>query len=581
MPDRDITLSYNTRLAAVMLAVSWAALPAGTVLADEPSSAAAPSAQAADQPAPAPRPRTRVFDLWEIDVQGNTLLPQGDIQDAVMPYLGESRPTSDVDAARAAVEALYRERGYKSVRVSIPPQKVKDGTVILQVTEPRIRHLNVVGSKYHSIEAIKAEVPGLSEGITPNTVQVQKQLISVNRDPDRIVTPTLHAQDAEHVDPDAIDMDLLVDDKLPLHGNFEVNNRYNQNTSDVRASANLSYGNLWQRGDTFALTMQEAIKRPKESRLVFGTYLTRLQPDSPVSFLFSGLKTNSNISTLGTTTVLGKGNNLGVQALWQLPAEIGDSRSVSMGITFKNSPSIILLGTGETYTALRYAPISLGFSRFHHGESTDVQSDVSLTFDLPGYGSSRAQLAESRFGDDANGGPGKQQLALHASSAITHDLHHGFQAYLHVAGQLAPQVLIANEQFTAGGADTVRGYLEAETLGDSGITTTVELRSPSLPDLFPSSPVAAKFQESRIFEFYDDARLYNRGPFFDQQSARKLHISSVGIGLNFGIFSHVNGSFAWALPLIGSSGSVVTVANKNTPTKADQARVLFRLWTSF
>ena len=49
----------------------------------------------------------------------------------------------------------------------------------------------------------------------------------------------------------------------------------------------------------------------------------------------------------------------------------------------------------------------------------------------------------------------------------------GFAVRARISGQWSEYPLVNNEQFALGGLDTVRGYLEAETLGDSGVAGTL------------------------------------------------------------------------------------------------------------
>ena len=56
----------------------------------------------------------------------------------------------------------------------------------------------------------------------------------------------------------------------------------------------------------------------------------------------------------------------------------------------------------------------------------------------------------------------------------------GFALAQRISGQWANSPLVNNEQFAVGGAESVRGYLEAETLGDSGVSGSLELHSPAL-----------------------------------------------------------------------------------------------------
>src|SRR5262245_53724494 len=74
-------------------------------------------ALAADAPAPAVEPRV---DIFEYVVDGNSVLPALDIEQAVYPFLGEQRIAADVDRAREELERRYHARGYQTVQVRIP-----------------------------------------------------------------------------------------------------------------------------------------------------------------------------------------------------------------------------------------------------------------------------------------------------------------------------------------------------------------------------------------------------------------------------------------------------------------------------
>jgi hemolysin activation/secretion protein len=213
----------------------------------------APSAEA--QPAPAPAAPTaeappQHFDILEFVVDGNTVLPVPDIEEAIYGFMGEGRDTSDVDKARDALERLYRERGYQTVQVAIPRQGVENGIIHLQVVENPIGRLRVVDSQYHSLSAIKDTAPSLAEGKVPNLNEVQKDVVALNQGADLKVTPRLKPGAV----PGTVDVDLEVEDKLPLHASVEINNQYNQQTSPLRLVGNVSYDNLWQLGHSFSFT---------------------------------------------------------------------------------------------------------------------------------------------------------------------------------------------------------------------------------------------------------------------------------------------------------------------------------------
>ena len=102
---------------------------------------------------------------------GGHLLPRVEVEAAVYPYLGPYRTTADVEQARAALEKVYRDKGYQTVTVEIPQQPLSS-VIVLNVVQGEVGRLRVRGSRYFSIEQIKREAPSLQEGQSPNWSQV-------------------------------------------------------------------------------------------------------------------------------------------------------------------------------------------------------------------------------------------------------------------------------------------------------------------------------------------------------------------------------------------------------------------------
>jgi hemolysin activation/secretion protein len=139
--------SVSRLLALAICAVStaWALAPA---LASEAAPAAAPAA-GASVPAPAAQVQSPTFDVMNYVVEGNSLLSDEAVENAVTPYLGPDKTFKDIEAARAALEKAYQDAGFLSVVVSLPPQRVDGGDIRLQVVEAPVEKLRITGSQYH------------------------------------------------------------------------------------------------------------------------------------------------------------------------------------------------------------------------------------------------------------------------------------------------------------------------------------------------------------------------------------------------------------------------------------------------
>ncbi len=183
------------------------------------------------------------FDILEFRVLGNTVLPPIQIERAVYPHEGFHKSFKDIEAARAALENAYHQAGYGTVFVDIPEQDIGDGVVRLHASEGRIDRIRVTGARYFSNRQLLASIPSLQPGGVPQLPALQSDLAQVNAaSGDRAVTPILKAGRT----PGTVDIDLHVNDKLPLHASVTTNDRYTPNTTHLRTIFDLSYGNLFQ-----------------------------------------------------------------------------------------------------------------------------------------------------------------------------------------------------------------------------------------------------------------------------------------------------------------------------------------------
>ena len=515
------------------------------------SAAAQTSAAPAVQSAPSP-----TLTINEFTVRGNHLLSEDDVDAAVYPYLGPGQTIQSVDAARAALEKVYADKGYQTVAVEIPPQHVAGGVVVLQVVEEKVGRLHVNGSRYFSLNKIKAQAPSLAPGTVPNFKKIPHDIIALNSWQDRQVVPVLRAG----VAPNTVDVDLNVKDTLPLHGSLELNNRYSQGTTPLRVDASLSYDNLFQRGDTVSVSYEIAPENPKDAEVFSGSYLAHLPNIDSVSLLLYGLVSNSNVATVGSTNVIGRGHVVGLRGIFTLPGGDGFYDTLSAGVDYKHFDQDVTLGGATLPTPVTYYPLTATYSASWQGGTGLTELNLTPVLNIRSLGSTPAQFDAKRFSTNKTS---SGFIYLRGDAERTQQLPRGLELYLKVQGQISSAPLVNTEQFSGGGQDTVRGYLESEVLGDNAVLGSVELRSPSLAYL-----LGPKVNEWRLFGFTEGGQLNILQPLPEQQAV--FDLASVGLGTRIRLADHVNGQVDVALPLVTS-----------VLTKAYHPRVEFRAWVAF
>lgn len=507
----------------------------------------------------APEAATLHFDILEFDVEGNSLLQAPDIESAVLPFMGPDRTPQDVDDARDALEHVYHDRGYKTVAVKIPKQSVRDGVVRLDVVEAKVRLLQINGSHHHSLERIRDEAGSLAEGQVPDFNQVQEDILALNQQPGRRVTPALKAGPT----PDTVDVDLLVNDDAPWHGSLELSNRQSEGTKPLRAAASLSYDNLWQRGHVLGLSLLAAPQDPDQSQVLYASYLARVGR-SPWTTLFTAIKSDSDVATVGGTQVIGNGDFFGLRGFLTLGASPDFYHSLGLAAEYKRSTIKTRLGSDAFDTPIRYTPLTVQYTAQIKGADwVNTGFDASVTFVPSIVGSDATKLDANRA--YARSGFFYLRSGLDLQFQLPRDL--GLR--LRMNGEWTDQPLITNEQFTAGGVDSVRGYYEAEALGDYGGIFSLQLQGPDFGSWFGGGePEKSWFEQVQPYAFVDGAsvRIYNALP--EQSNGEDL--LSVGMGLQFKMFGFLDGGVDWAL------------ATTNGPaTAAGNARVLFRISGKF
>lgn len=475
-----------------------------------------------------------MFDVLEFAVEGNTVLPVNMVEKAVSPFLGPGKTITDVEAARAALEKTYQDAGYLTVFVDLPEQSTADGVIRLNVLEGKVERLAVTGSRYFSQGYIRQHVPELAEGNVPNFNVVQAQLGDVNRTEDRRVQPVLKPGHTNGT----VQAELQVTDQVPLHGSIELNNEHAQFTRPWRLLGTLRYDNMFQRDHQLSLSVVTAPQDPQQSKVLSADYTVPL--DGGDAWRYNFVYSDSNIEALGAATILGKGYTYGVRRVWALPGDASLYHSLSFGADYKDTKEQTRVGGDSLSKPIRYMPFTLAYSGSLQEEGGAFNSLSATT--VFGFKRLIQHNHDCGFGDSdqfeckrqgADGGFAYLRLDARRSQPVGKWSVDG-----RLAGQVATQALLGAEQFALGGADTVRGYLSAEAIGDHGVVGSLEIRTPNLLTSTPADGGKDKPDATPAWRDISDVRAYG---FADVGRVRTIDapagtpavqsLASTGLGL--------------------------------------------------
>ncbi|HXR05545.1 MAG TPA: helix-turn-helix domain-containing protein [Verrucomicrobiae bacterium] len=329
------------------------------------------------------------FDVEKYLLMGNSILPPtaiGEIFTNIPGAFGTNVTFDGIRAALTDLQMAYRERGYVTVAVGLPQQKLTNATVKVQVTEGRLDSINVAGDEWHhyfSSNNVMRALPSLHTNMLLNSHVFQRELDIANANRDRQIYPVI----GPGPEPGTSELTLKVKDRLPLHSRVELNNEYTPNTPDLRVAFNAEYDNLWD------LEHQIGLQYGFSPTVIEGKHDFWLSPfDDPQIANYSGYYR----LPLGHVTSVqeqieaspGRFGYNEVTHQFNLPTSTGRpeltiyaSRSVSDTGIQRGPVGAAIPPAAFTNNGVVYTPIS--FTTNSAGENITLNEDLGLKLSLP------------------------------------------------------------------------------------------------------------------------------------------------------------------------------------------------------
>lgn len=337
-----------------------------------------------------------------------------------------------------------------------------------------------------------------------------------------------------------------------FHGSMELDNQYSSGTEPLRATLALSYSNLFSKQDELSALYQLAPQDSKQVGVFIANYASQPLPGGLQPSVYF-LDSSTNVPTADTVGVLGKGHILGLRLSHALGAAA--TQTLTLAMDYRHFRNTTAIGAGAaSVTPVSYLNLSLAYAGNWSSAQREEAVTVSANFGPHGGANPTNALANGDFRAGAN------YFYVRADGALLASLPKGLRLYLRLAGQYSGKSLIIDEDYPVAGIDGVRGYLEAEVLGDRALKGTLQLQSPTWKR--GAKQVADGF-------VYFDAAVADMIDASLGESLR-VHPRSWGFGADLFPWKTVSASIVWARPLVSASS-----------TQAGDSRILFLLRGSF
>lgn len=494
-------------------------------------------AQAPKKPAVDDSPR---FEIRRFIFDGATLIPREQLEESTRPFTGPRRTFADVQRALEVLERSYAEAGYSAVQVVLPEQELERGEIRFQVVEAKIGRVIVEGNKFFDEANIRASVPALVPGTSPNINDIARNLRVANESPSKQATVLLRSGQEEAT----VDAVLRVVDERPYKFSVTVDNTGSALTGRLRTGYGFQHGNMFDRDHV--LTLQYVTAPYSETKNAAGdTEHWSLVPSKNVTILGIGYRiplytlgdtldftagySNVNSGTVANLfSITGQGAVFGARYTRNLN-RIGDyEHRAAFSIdyrSYENKGVRPVGGTIQLIPDIVVHPITLLYGGVYRQQNSETGFTVSVVKNFAGgndgRGSDFCAARTNLIGQCGNGNYSILKWSVNHNHALPAD----WQARLGLSGQYSDDMLVSGEQFGLGGADSVRGFFEREVSNDVGYRATVEVYTPD----FGGKLMSGARTRMLVFADWGGVRRNQPGPAEPHGS----HISSLGLGLRF------------------------------------------------
>ncbi len=516
------------------------------LLANMPVHAQAPVAQSTGASAK--------FAIRGFQLEGDNPLSQAETTQVLAPFLSSEANIETLQKATAALETLLRDRGFGLHRVALPPQEL-GGQVRLDIVKFTISKVVVTGNKQYDVANIRASVPQLQEGTTPNFNKLAIQTGIANESQGKQIQVALK----ESADPDKIDASITVTEGKPWNFSVSLANTGSAASGRDRLTFAGGHANLFNLDHQFIGAYTTSLERAKDVKQLGLNYKV---PFYGVGGVLSASYTQSDVvGNFGTFSSTGAGHTLGLSYSHHLAPNKGYRGFVTLGVddrVFDPTQINGIVVPGQS--ARRSRPMSFGYLGRSESDAVNWSYNADIAYNLPGGSGNNvtAYMTEDPRVDTA------KWRAIRGGGSYLSYFSKGWLIGVRGQFQYSNQALISGEQFGLGGAASVRGTSERAIAGDRGLFASVEVTTPELATGL------------RLVSFVDAGSLSNINSL-NLAKPSSDQIQSIGLGLRYAAQAF---SVTADYGRIVQGSSVPVTLNSSAPQRDDE-KIHVNLTTRF
>lgn len=476
------------------------------------------------------------FKLTEITFDGNQVFTDQELAQEVAPFIGLVIGVNDLAKVVDTVTNYYVSRGYILSRAYLPQQSIKDGKVIIAMVEGRLGAIYVKGNQRYKADLVRRVMDLIRKENAVTTEGLERSLLLLNDYPGLSVKSTL----VRGQEPGTTDIVVDVTEAKWWQAGFDYNNFGSEYVSPHRLGFSLTFLNPFGYGDRMSFRYMTGTNGGAEEGPLWylradydfpvnrygtrvGVALSRLNYDLGQELEILDIEGRSDLMSVWASHPIIRTRNL---SLW-----------ADAGFDIKRIQN-------KMFDQLMYEEDLHNLRFGSHIEWLDGHSGQNLVTVNVTKGLSDDEIGSRLYAD---GNFLKGEASYRRIQALPYNLTGLFSIF----GQYSGARLPTAEEFSAGGAGTVRGWAMGDYSGDHGLVSTVEVRYPLLKTQLdwqaPSGSKGTWGLDAALFSDY--GRVWVKDPIAAEQSDAMLW--GWGLGLRAAWAPYGMAKIDYARPLKG------------------------------
>lgn len=477
------------------------------------------------------------FLLQRMVIKGSTIYDKRRFSRLFRRYLHRRVNLAQIYIIAQKITNMYRNDGYILSKAVVPPQKIEEGVVQIDVIEGFVDRVAIQGRVRGPRKLLNEYRRGLLKSRPLKAKDLERYLLLIDDLPGvsvkSILTPSKFKQGATN-------LTLILTNK-GYDGSFGADNRGTEFNGPIQINGGLSANSLL--GNYERIGLQGVVTSNTDELKFFNGFYEQPISSEGTKLFFSGSFSDSKPGeALETFEVEGESKTFTLKVTHPFIRSRSENLNGFLGYTNRDSETEIL-GKLDSEDRLRIVNLGMSYDFVDEYRGVNLVSfNLSKGFDIfdsteTGSEKLTRSLGHSDFTKVTGQALRLQQLAPSWMLLGAFSWQYSFEK------------LLASEEFGVGGVQFGRAFDSSEITGDQGLAFKLELQK-------AFQPKKKYFRDMQAYTFFDYGKVWNRLPTATGEKSSDLY--SLGLGLRFNLTDNISGYVEWDKPLnriVGSEGN--------------------------